>query len=174
MKRIAEHQLLVAQIASAGAEQLMMDVIEEVTAISPFTPPVRQYLDDLYDCAHATANVVRTWEAWSMPDGAIQDISIKTLARMNVRNWQLTSGALFPDQYLLSEVLGRLLATGISEPARALAAREGAIVAQSAPSDFQSLVNRAVAAACVLAGDATTAAMHMLVAVSLDQLSAVT
>ena len=174
MKRIAEHQLLAAQIASAGAEQLMMDVIEEVTAVSPFTPPVRQYLDDLYDCAHATANVARTWGAWSMPDSSISEITLQTLVRINVRNWQLTSGALFPDQYLLSDVLGRLLATGIGEPAKALATREGMAHARSGASDFQSLVNRAVDAACVLAGDATTAAMHMLVAVSLDQLGAVT
>jgi hypothetical protein len=174
MKRIAEHQLLVAQIASAGAEQLMMDVIEEVTAVSAFTSPVRQYLDDLYDCAHATANVIRTWGAWSMADTTISDVALQTLVRMNVRNWQMTSGSLFPDQYLLSDVLGRLLATGIGEPARAIAGREGVAHAVSGPPDFRSFVERAVAAACVLAGDAPAAAMHMLVAVSLDQLGAVT
>ena len=172
MKRIAEHQLLVAQVASAGAERLMLDVIDEVTAVSAFTPQVRQYLDDLYDCAHATANVARTWGVWNLPDATVAGITLQTLIRMNIRNWQLTSGALFPDQYLLGEVLGRLLATGIGEPVNALAGREDIEPDMRNSRTFQSFVNRAVAAACVLAGDATAAAMHMLVAVSLDQLNA--
>jgi hypothetical protein len=174
MKRIAEHQLLVAQVASASAERLMLEVIDEVTAVSAFTSQVRQYLDDLYDCAHATANVVRTWGVWNMPDTAIADITLQTLVRMNVRNWQLTSGDLFPEQYLLGEVLGRLLATGIATPATVLAGREGVEPARQGGETFQSFVDRASAAARVLAGDATAAALHMLVAVSLDQLSLVT
>jgi hypothetical protein len=107
-------------------------------------------------------------------DAAVADITLQTLVRMNVRNWQLTSGSLFPEQYLLGELLGRLLATGISDLAKALARREGIEPAREDSQTFQSFVDRAVAAACALAGEATAGAMHMLVAVSLEQLSLVT
>ncbi len=174
MKSIAEHQLLVAQVASTGAEQIMLDVIEEVTAITEFTPPVRQYLDDLYDCAHFTANIARACGAGVVPDASVLDIVLPSLVRMNIRNWQLTSGPVFADQYLLGEVLGRLLANGIAQPVTMMARQEGSASGQERARDFRSLVARAVAAARVLSGDAAAAAMHMLVAVSLETLRAVT
>lgn len=171
MKGVAADRSLRAIIAASGAERLMLRIVGEVQSAIVFSPETQVMLDDLRDCATATARVAAAFGSTYAVEDQIWDIALATLARMNVRIWQRSSSEAFADHVLLMDVMESMLIDLLERRSVSQEKRGGPSLRAHSPAQLTDIVDEAIVSVLDLTGHAGLLSVQVLIGVALRAMS---